>query len=112
MSKLKRDNEIPDEMIGIAELDSKSPLHYPADLQIIVHLDSDSYFDVLTAHERLVPNPVRLIRISALPLLQILDIRLVVPLEPDDLGIPFERQNVRRNTVEKPPIVRDHNRAS
>ena len=56
-------------------------------------------------HQRLVLNPVRLIRIGALPLLQILDVRLVIPFKPDNLRLSFKRKHVRSNPIEKPPIV-------
>ena len=36
----------------------------------------------------------------------------VVPLEPHHLGVPLEREDVRRDAVEEPPIVRDDHRAS
>ena len=54
---------------------------------------------------------VRLIRIRALPAPQVRIVLLEVPLEPHRLRVPLERQNVRRNPIEKPPIVRDHHRA-
>src|SRR5690242_19991603 len=40
--------------------------------------------------ERLELDPMRLIRIRPLPPPQVLDVRPVVPLEPDDLRIPLE----------------------
>src|SRR2546422_9903574 len=36
---------------------------------------------------------------------------LIVPLEPDDLAVPLERQDVRGDTVEEPAVVADHDGA-
>ena len=51
---------------------------------------------------------MRLICIRALATLEIVDVRPIVPLEPHRFRIPLERQNVRRNMIEKPSIMRDH----
>ena len=37
---------------------------------------------------------------------------LTVALEPHDLAVPFEGEHVRRNAIEEPPVVADHNRAA
>ena len=57
-------------------------------------------------------NAVRLVGVGALPLSQILDVRLVVPLEPDHLAVPLEGEDVRRDAVEEPPVVGDDHRAA
>ena len=36
---------------------------------------------------------------------------LIVPFEPDDLAVALERQHVRRNPVQEPPIVADEDGA-
>src|SRR5687768_92001 len=66
----------------------------------------------LPPHQRLVFDPMRLVCIRTLPLLQVFDVSLVVPLEPDHLRVSLEREHVRRNTVEEPSIVRDHDGAA
>ena len=63
------------------------------------------------AHQLLVRDPVRLIRVDSLPPLQVLVVRLVVPLVPHHLAVPLEREDVRRDAVEEPAIVRDDDRA-
>src|SRR5262245_40587668 len=39
-------------------------------------------------------------------------VRLVVPLVPDRLAIPLEGEDVRRDAVEEPPVVTDHDRTA
>ena len=51
--------------------------------------------------------PMRLVRIRPLPPLEILDVRLVVPLVPHHLAVPLEREDVRRDAVQEPAVVRD-----
>jgi len=53
---------------------------------------------------------MRLIRIGALSAPQVRIVLLEVPLEPHRLRIPFEGQNVRRNSIEKPPVMRNDDR--
>ena len=59
----------------------------------------------LPSHQLLVPDPLRLIRLRALSLVQIRLVLLVVPLEPHRLALSLERQHVRRHAIEKPAIV-------
>src|SRR5687767_12161144 len=66
----------------------------------------------LRAHQLPVRHPMRLIGVDALPLAEILLVRPVVPLEPHDLGVPLEREDVRRDAVEEPAIVGDHDGTS
>src|SRR5688572_15476575 len=65
-----------------------------------------------TANELLVRNSVRPIRISPLPLPEILGIIAVGSLEPHRLRIPLEREDMRSNAIEKPAVVRDHDSAT
>src|SRR5580704_6465579 len=44
--------------------------------------------------------------------LVVLDVFLVVPLEPNDLRVAFESENVGRNPVEEPAVVRDDHGAA
>ena len=60
----------------------------------------------LGPNELLVRHPVRLIGVRTFPLLEVLDVRLVVPLVPDHLAVPLEREDVRRDAIEEPAIVR------
>src|SRR5262245_27577579 len=61
---------------------------------------------------RLVLDSVRLVSVVALPTLEVFVVETVVPLKPNDLGLSFERENVRRDSVEEPAVVRDHHRTS
>ena len=66
----------------------------------------------LRPHQPLVSDAVGLIRIRAFPSLQVLDVALIIPLEPHCFGVSLECQNVRSDAVQEPPIVRDHYHAS
>src|SRR4051812_15458114 len=66
----------------------------------------------LRPYERLVSDPVRLVGLGAEPLAAVLLVLVVGALEPDDLGVTLESQDVRRHPVEKPAIVGDHDRAA
>ncbi len=62
--------------------------------------------------ELAVLEPVRLSRIIAATAPQVLDVVLVVALEPDHFGIALEGQDVRGDAVEEPAVVRDHHCAA
>src|SRR5690606_42031516 len=62
--------------------------------------------------EPLVADPMRLRRVLALAPLQILGVVGVVALEVDDLAVALEREDVRRDAVEEPAVVRDHDGAA
>src|SRR5688572_28280666 len=55
---------------------------------------------------------MRRISVSTFPPAEISIVFLEVPLEPDDFRVPLEREDVRRDSIEKPPIVTDDDRAS
>ena len=55
---------------------------------------------------------MRLVGVGAQAPMPIGFVVLVVPLEPDDLAVAFEREHVRRDAVEEPAIVADHDRAA
>src|SRR5512139_597503 len=59
-----------------------------------------------------VPHPVRLLRVLAAPLLQVVDVFGVVALEPDHLAVALEREDVRGDAVEEPAVVRDDDGAT
>src|SRR6185312_13413507 len=67
---------------------------------------------VASTGEWFVAYSVRLGRILALALLVVLDVFLIVAFEPVDLRVALEGENVRGDTVEKPAIMRDHDRAA
>ena len=60
---------------------------------------------VLAVHQLPVRDPMRTICIRALPSLEIFSIITVRAFKPHRFRIPLERQYVRRDSVEKPPIV-------
>src|SRR2546426_11575688 len=51
---------------------------------------------------------MRPVRIRALAPLEVLSVVAIRPFEPHRLRIPLESENVCGDTIEKPPIVRDH----
>ena len=59
-----------------------------------------------------VPNPVGLRGIDAQSVLFVLFVFAVISVEREDPRVAFERQDVRRDAIEKPAIVRDHDRAA
>src|SRR5262249_32595321 len=65
-----------------------------------------------SARQRLVPDAVRLYRFLAFAALEVLDVLLVVALEPHHLRVAFEGANVRGDAIEEPAIVRDHHPAA
>src|SRR5690606_16702707 len=62
--------------------------------------------------EALVADAMRLRGVLALAPLQILGVIGVVSFEIDDLAVALEREDMRRDAVEEPAIVRDHDRAA
>ena len=58
-----------------------------------------------TADGRLVAEAARTIRPVAEAFASLHLIHLIVPLEPDDGAVSLERQDVRRDAIEKPAIV-------
>src|SRR4026208_518187 len=66
----------------------------------------------LAVHQLPVRNPMWAVRIGALPLLEILRVVTIGPLEPYRLRVSLEREDVRRDAIEKPAVVRDHNGTS
>src|SRR5690606_41362426 len=62
--------------------------------------------------EPLVPDAMRLRRVLALAPLQVLRVIRVVALEVHDLAVAFERKDVRRDPIEEPAVVRDHDGAA
>src|SRR5687767_9077147 len=65
----------------------------------------------LRPDELAIRHAMRLVGVDSLPLAEILLVRLVVPLEPHDLRVPFEGEDVRRDAVEEPAVVGDDDRA-
>src|ERR1700732_1052685 len=59
-----------------------------------------------------VANAVRLIGVFPLALSVVIDVFLVVAFEPYDLRVAFERQNMRRDPIEEPAIMRNYHRAA
>src|SRR5690242_18374418 len=57
-------------------------------------------------------DSVWLVSVRTLSTLQVLDVTLVVAFVPDRLAVALECQDVRRNTVEEPPVVRDDDGAA
>src|SRR4051812_13035623 len=53
-------------------------------------------------------DPMRPVRLDAEAFFLVFLVRLVIPLEPDDLTVPFEREDVRGDPVEEPAIVADN----
>src|SRR5690348_11190705 len=68
--------------------------------------------DRFLPRERLVADAVRLIGVDAEPLLALGLVGLVVPLAPDDLALPLEREDVGHDAVEEPAVVADDHGAA
>ena len=66
----------------------------------------------LSAHQRLVLDAVRLVGIGAEPAMAIRLVVGEVALEPLDVAVALEREDVRRDAIEEPAIVADHHRAA
>src|ERR1700676_2526016 len=62
--------------------------------------------------EPLVADAVRLIGLGAEAPPAVGLVGLVVALEPDDLGIALEGEDVRGDAIEEPAVVADHHRAA
>src|SRR6476620_10401552 len=72
----------------------------------------DGHRRPLAARQLTIANAMRLIRFLAETLLPVGLVVAVVAFEPDHFAVPFKRQDVRRNPVEKPPVVTaDHRTA-
>src|SRR3954463_4934643 len=84
---------------------------HSADVNTYAALGWPSLQESLGAYQPLISDPVRLVGVDALPTLEILDVALVIALEPHRFRVPLERQDVRRDAVEEPAVVRDHHRA-
>src|SRR6185503_15493290 len=65
-----------------------------------------------TLVELLVTDAVRLIGVLALAALQVLGVVRVVALEEHDFAVAFEREDMGRDAVEEPAVVRDHDGAA
>ena len=65
-----------------------------------------------SVYERLVLDAVRLERFGAAGLLDPLRVLAPGALEPRRLAVAFEREDVRRDAVEEPAIVGDHDGAA
>src|SRR3569833_1898488 len=65
-----------------------------------------------SACQRLVFDAMRLVGVLALTTLVVLGVFLIVAFEPDHFRIALEREDVGRDTVEEPAIVRNHHRAA
>ena len=57
-------------------------------------------------------DPMRLIGVRAQPAVPVGLVVLVVALEPDDLAVALEREDVRRDAVEEPAVVADDDGAA
>jgi hypothetical protein len=55
---------------------------------------------------------VRLVGVGAKTPVPIGLVVLIVPLEPHHFAVPFEREHVRRDSIQKPPVVADDDRAA
>src|SRR5512145_311315 len=60
---------------------------------------------LLLARQLPIANPMRLIRFFAETFFPIGLVIAIVALEPHDFAVAFKRKDVRRDPVEKPPIV-------
>src|SRR5205085_8795452 len=65
-----------------------------------------------SARQLAIPNSVGLIGIRTEPLLLVFLVFAEVSVEPEDLRIAFEREDVRRDAIEEPAVVRDDDRAA
>ena len=67
--------------------------------------DSTSPLAGLCPHQGFVFEPMRAVGVGAEAFVALDFVHLVVPLEPDDVRVSLEGQNVRGNAVEKPAVV-------
>src|SRR5262249_42014379 len=65
-----------------------------------------------SARQLPVLDAVGLVGVGAEAALAVGLVVLVVALEPDDLAVALEREHVRRDAVEEPAVVADHDRAA
>src|SRR4051812_27881200 len=63
-------------------------------------------------HERLVPDPVRLVGLGAEATVPVDLVVAEVAFEPPDLGVALEREDVGGDPVEEPPVVGDDHGAA
>src|SRR5690348_6024662 len=73
---------------------------------------SKAGFGSCSARQRLVSDAMWLGRVLALAPTEILDVFLVIALEPNHLRVAFEGEDVGSDAIEEPAIVRDHHRAA
>src|SRR6266550_5244168 len=65
-----------------------------------------------TTRELPVLDPVRLICRRSQPRLAIFFILRIVSFKPDDLAVAFEGEDVRRDSIQKPAVMGDHDGAT
>src|SRR6266481_9814040 len=70
------------------------------------------FLNSLLLDQLLVSDPMWLIGVVAEPPLAVGFVVGVVAFEPNDRALVLERQHVRCDPIEKPAIVRDHDRAT
>src|SRR5688572_20098122 len=68
--------------------------------------------DRLLRTDRLVLDAVRLVRVGAEAALAVGFVVLEVAFEPLDVRVAFESEDVRRDAIEEPAIVADHDGAA
>ena len=66
----------------------------------------------LRPHQRLGLDAMRLVGVGAEAALAVLPARCVVALEPHDLAVALEGDDVSGDAVEKPAVVADHRGAA
>src|SRR5262245_54848489 len=62
--------------------------------------------------QRLVLDAVRLIRVGAQAFVALGLVGLVIAVAPDDLAVPLEREDMRRDPVEEPAVMSDDDGAA
>src|SRR6185369_1951457 len=67
---------------------------------------------VLTPRQMPILDSMRLIGGRAESRVSVSLVLRIVPIEPDNITISFEREYVSRDAIEKPPVVAYHNRAT
>ena len=91
----------------------KSQIHY----QRLAYISADQRSKPIlpaarSPREFPVFDSMRLVSFLALPSTKILQIAGIVSVEPMHRAIAFEREDVRRNAIQEPSIVRHHDRAT
>src|SRR4051812_20869631 len=84
---------------------------HSADVNTYAALGWPSLQESLGAYQPLISDPVRLAGGDAVPPLELLDVALVIALEPPRVRVARGRQDVRRDAVEEPAGVREPPRA-